>query len=171
MEDILIINTGGTFNKEYHELNGELIIPKNNKNIEEIILNCFRGNNNLEIVGEIFKDSLDMDDLDRIKLSEICSNTNSNKILIVHGTDTMDISADYLNNCINLSNKTIIFTGAMVPYNIDKQESTSNFSFSLSFLLNTSKTGVFIGMHGLTLPFNKISKDKSKGIFREIMNQ
>ena len=159
---IEIINTGGTFNKIYDPIKGELIVPKTNEAIEKILKN-FYNNFKYELKGVIFKDSLDMDDSDReILLNEI-KESFSKKILVVHGTDTIDKSAKFIDK--HIKNRCIVFTGAMKPFNIDPIEATANFTLALSKLLLDYEEGVFIAMHSLVLPYDKIYKDRDRGLF------
>ncbi len=159
---IEIINTGGTFNKIYDPIKGELIVPKTNEAIEKILKN-FYNNFKYELKGVIFKDSLDMDDSDReILLNEI-KESFSKKILVVHGTDTIDKSAKFIDK--HIKNRCIVFTGAMKPFSIDSIEATANFTLALSKLLLDYEEGVFIAMHSLVLPYDKIYKDRDRGLF------
>ena len=92
--NILIINTGGTFNKIYNQLTGNLEIYKKNKAIEKILLASKI--NDVKVTGIIYKDSLDITNNDRDKLVEIINDSNYNKIIIIHGTDTINHTALYL---------------------------------------------------------------------------
>jgi len=159
---ISIINTGGTFNKRYDPISGKLIVPRDNLAVEKII-DCFYDNFKYEIRGIIFKDSLDMNDNDRIVLLKEINESQSDKIIIIHGTDTIDKSAEFIAK--NIKGKCIVFTGAMKPFSIDKIEATANFTLALSKLLLDYEEGVFIAMHSLVLPHNQIYKDKIKGKF------
>ena len=161
MKKLLILNTGGTFNKEYNEINGLLEVLEDSKKIREIIKKSFKDNLDLEIKGTIYKDSLDINDEDRsIILREIA---DFEKVVIVHGTDTMDKTAAYLNNY--LTNKLVVLTGAMMPYSIEKVEATANLIQAITFANITEKKGVFISMHGLIDEFQKIKKNKTIGKF------
>jgi len=91
---VLIINTGGTFNKVYEPISGELIVPRNNIAVESILREL--PNTHSDIKGIIFKDSLDMNDSDREELYRVVRDSKDKDIVIVHGTDTMDISAKYI---------------------------------------------------------------------------
>lgn len=165
MENILLLNTGGTFNKVYNELNGQLEVLHNNKAIENIIKISFRENLNITVKGILYKDSLELTEEDRkIILDEI---KDYDKVVIVHGTDTMDLTALYLSK--NISNKTVVITGAMKPHSIEPIESTSNLSISLQFLQNDVENDVYIGMHGLVSKHHKIKKNRKTGKF-EIRN-
>ena len=161
--NIGIINTGGTFNKRYDPIKGELIVPKDNLAIEKI-LKSFYHNFEYELKGIIFKDSLDMDDKDREFLLENIKKSDSKKIIIVHGTDTIDKSAKFIAK--NIKDKCIVFTGAMEPFSINPTEATANFTLALSKLLLDCEEGIFIAMHSLVLPYDKIYKDKNEGRFK-----
>jgi len=158
---ILVINTGGTFNKRYNEIDGSLIIDKNNNFIEDI----FKSSKitQFTIKGLIYKDSLEFSNKHRQKLLDFIKNSDFKKILIVHGTDTVDTTAKYLSD--NLKDKQIVLTGAMIPFSIDKLEAVSNFMCGYGFLLGNDQSDVFIAMHGMVLSYEKIKKNKSLGVF------
>ena len=160
-KNILILNTGGTFNKVYDEINGKLIVPQNNNAIESILKNSKMDNYNLE--GLIYKDSLDINKLDREILKNKILNSTYEKIIIVHGTDTMDKTAQYLSKYIR--NKTIILTGAMIPFYINNLEATSNLMSAFGYILSCKKKNIYIAMHGHVQKFNKIKKNRVLGVF------
>jgi L-asparaginase len=161
MEKILIINTGGTFNKRYNPIKGELEVPSDSIAPEAILRYCY--NTPYELQNIIHKDSLEMNDDDRALLLKTIQNTTCKKIMIIHGTDTMDVSATYL--ALHVKDKIITFTGAMVPFSIDTVEATANFMMVLGDLMRNEKEGVYIGMHGFVAPHSKIYKNRQKGIF------
>ena len=158
---ILILNTGGTFNKIYDELTGKLIVPKNNNAIKMILSKSKISNT--KIKGIIYKDSLDINNKDREELKKYIEKSNYDKIIIVHGTDTINKTASYLNKYIK--NKKIVLTGAMIPCSIEQTEATSNLMSAFGFLLNSNKNNIYICMHGLIKKYNKITKNKELGIF------
>lgn len=161
MKKILILNTGGTFNKEYNEITGTLDVPENSSSIEEIIFKSFKNNLNIEVKGFIFKDSLDLKKEDRKKiLNEV---KKYEKVVIVHGTDTIDITAKFLSK--KLKDKKIVLTGSMMPFSIDKVEATSNLVQAISFLKFCKKDGIYISMHGLIDNYKKIEKNREIGKF------
>ncbi|MDD3342212.1 MAG: asparaginase domain-containing protein [Sulfurospirillaceae bacterium] len=166
MSKILILNTGGTFNKRYNPLRGELEVPNDSFALESILCYCY--NSAYEIQNIIHKDSLDMNDDDRALIAQCINNSTHDKIIIVHGTDTMDITASYLAS--HVTYKTVILTGAMVPFSINTVEATSNFMLALSDLQSREKRGIFIAMHGLVAPYNAIYKNRTKGIFEPCEN-
>jgi L-asparaginase len=161
IDDILIINTGGTFNKVYDEIKGELIIPKSSKNLKRLIKKAFRST--IKVKGIIYKDSLEFTKEDRKKLVKTIKQLAYKKVIVIHGTDTMDKSAKYVAK--KIKNKSIIFTGAMVPVSIDETEAISNLAMALGFLNNNTNENIYISMHGKVKIYNKISKNRQLGIF------
>lgn len=162
MKKILIINTGGTFNKVYNPLNGNLEIEASGKAIKSIA-NAWLSK--LKILNIIAKDSLDMTRKDREIILKEIKNAKANNIIVVHGTDTMDKTAKYLDEA-NL-NKKIILTGAMMPYSINPIEATANLSSAYGYLQNVKEKGVFIAMNGAIKDYKKVVKNKEKGYFEK----
>lgn len=161
MSKILILNTGGTFNKRYNPIKGELEVPSDSTALESILCYCY--NSSYEIHNIIHKDSLDMGDNDRALMLKNIEESPCSKVLIVHGTDTMDITAAYLAS--HIMTKTVILTGAMVPFSINTVEATCNFMLAIGDLQQREKKGVFIAMHGLVAPYKAITKNRKIGIF------
>ena len=157
-----IINSGGTFNKIYNPLTGTLDVPSNSNAIEKI-LSTFTYE--IEVVGIIFKDSLDMSYEDRETIYQSVLQSEDN-IVIVHGTDTMDKSATYLNDRID--DRVIVFTGAMVPFSIDPIEATANLAMAINFAKTSQKSGIYIAMQGEVAKFHHLKKDKSEGKFKRV---
>ncbi len=154
-----IINTGGTFNKIYDPIKGQLVVPCDNRAIEAILRRCEL---KIPVEGIIYKDSLDMDEMDRKKVLETIQRAKERSIIVVHGTDTMDQSAAFIAS--HLKDKMVIFTGAMVPFSIDPIEATLNLSTAIAHA-RSFQEGVFIAMHGLFAPYDRIYKDRQRGIF------
>ncbi len=157
---ILIINTGGTFNKIYNPTKGELFVDSGSKALEEISKKWMHKLNIINIIG---KDSLEFTNKDREKLVETINNSSFTYIIIIHGTDTMSNTAEYLNNA-NLK-KHIILTGAMVPYSINPIEATANFTSAFGYMQSLSKNGVYIVMNGMFDSYINIVKDYEIGKF------
>ena len=160
---ITVINTGGTFNKRYNSLSGELEVPKDSLALDEIINYCY--NIDFEVLNIISKDSLDMNDYDReliVKTIKDCKNEN---IIIVHGTDTIDLTAKYLDE--RIKNRNIVLTGAMLPICINKIEATLNFSQAIGFLNSKCENGIYISMHGSVKNYKKLVKNRELGKFLE----
>ncbi|MFY9068881.1 asparaginase domain-containing protein [Aliarcobacter butzleri] len=158
---ITVLNTGGTFNKRYNPLKGELEVPSDNIALDEIIQSCF--NVDFEIINIISKDSLEIVDEDRDILVETIKKLKNENIIVVHGTDTIDITAKYLSD--RIENKKIVLTGAMVPMSIKKVEATLNFAQAIGFLNASIPNGVYISMHGCVTNYAKLLKNRILGQF------
>ena len=161
MQKVLIVNTGGTFNKRYNPLKGELEVPQDGIALEAILQYCH--NTSYELLNIIHKDSLEMHEEDRELIVQTIKNSSCRKVLIVHGTDTMDVTATFL--ALHIKEKIITLTGAMVPFSIDPVEATSNFMMALGDLMAQERNGVYIAMHGAIATHGSIYKNREKGIF------
>jgi len=160
MDRILLISSGGTFNKVYDPLNGRLIIDKTSSAVKEI---ASRWLCKFDLVNMIGKDSLEISDHDRLELLTLISQSEYKKIIIIHGTDTMTVTAEYLAKA--MLDKQLILTGAMVPYSIDPVEATANLSSSFGYLQTLNNNGIYIVMNGIFGSYEKIKKDRKKGKF------
>ena len=159
---IKIIVTGGTFDKEYNELNGELYF---NKTHVSEMLKLGRSRIDLKIVTLMMQDSLHMTDSDVNAILEECKNSEEDKILITHGTDKMADTAKILGESIK--NKTIVITGAIIPYAFGSSDGMFNLGSALAFV-QTLPYGVYIVMNGRYIHYNNVSKNKQNGNFEEI---
>ena len=164
MKNILILNTGGTFSKVYNELNGKLVVPKCNKPIKSIIKHTKLSS--ITIKGLIYKDSLDITPNDRKEIVAFINNSNFKRIIIVHGTDTINITAQYLKD--KIKDKIIILTGSMIPFSINPIEATANLISSYIFIKSCKKNNIYIAMHGLIKKNKRIKKNKKLGIFESL---
>ncbi len=163
MKKVLIINTGGTFNKIYNPITGNLDIDTKGKALKSIETSWLR---ELEVINIIGKDSLEMTQTDR---GEILNQVNLNPyqhIIIVHGTDTMDQTASYLDE--GKVDKKIVLTGTMVPFSINSIEATANLASAYGFIQEVHDNGVYIAMNGKFGRYQKIQKNKEKGLFELI---
>ena len=160
---ITVINTGGTFNKRYNPLTGELEVPKDSLALDEIISYCY--NIDFDVLNVISKDSLDMSDADRELIVKTIKNCKNENIIIVHGTDTIDLTASFIDE--NIKDKTIVLTGAMLPISINKIEATLNFASAIGFLNANIKNGIYISMHGSVKNYKKLIKNREIGKFLE----
>ena len=160
---ITVINTGGTFNKRYNPLTGELEVPKDSLALDEIISYCY--NIDFDVLNVISKDSLDMSDADREFIVKTIKNCKNENIIIVHGTDTIDLTASFIDE--NIKDKTIVLTGAMLPISINKIEATLNFAQAIGFLNANIKNGIYISMHGSVKNYKKLIKNREIGQFLE----
>ena len=158
---ITIINTGGTFNKRYNPIKGQLEVPSDNIALDKIIASCH--NVDFEIKNIVSKDSLDMDDNDRQIITDAVKSSENEKIIIIHGTDTVHLTSAFLKE--QIANKQIVFTGAMVPMSIDEVEATMNFSQAMGFLSSDVENGIYIAMHGVVVDHTKLVKDRTLGQF------
>jgi L-asparaginase len=159
---IEVFVTGGTFDKEYNELNGSLYFKETHL-LE--MLDLGRSRLDLTIQTLMMKDSLDFTDTDRALIASACNTSKSNKILITHGTDTMTITADYLaKNCLQ---KTIVLTGAMVPYKFGSSDGLFNLGSALAFV-QILQPGIYIAMNGKIFEAGKVKKNTDKGEFESI---
>jgi len=157
---MLILNTGGTFNKRYNPLSGEMEVPFDNKAPDTILANFTY---QVEIAGLIYKDSLDMDLDDRKMIVKVIAASSKTHFIIIHGTDTMDITASFLDEIFE--DKVIILTGAMVPFEIDPVEASSNLAMALGYAASEKEAGVYICMQGSIAKHDKLLKNKKLGKF------
>ena len=159
--NITVLNTGGTFNKRYNPIKGQLEVPTDNIALDKIVKSCF--NVEFEIKNIVSKDSLDFTQEDRETILKEIQNSTSDKIIIIHGTDTVDLTAKFIED--KIENKIIVFTGAMVPMSIDEVEATMNFSQAIGFLNAPIENGIYLSMHGSVIEHSKLVKDRSVGQF------
>ena len=159
---IRIFVTGGTFDKEYNELDGKLFF-KDTHLREMLALGRCKGE--VQIRTLMMIDSLEMTDADREMILENCLQTTEDKIVITHGTDTMEQTAGILGRSIQ--DKTIVLTGAVVPYKFGSSDGLFNLGSALGFV-QTLPPGVFIAMNGRCFHWNNVRKNKQTGEFEEI---
>jgi len=158
-----IMNTGGTFNKRYDPITGDLEVPFDNLAIEEIVKSF---SYEVEIAGMLYKDSLEMDDDDRQQLTAIMEADDEEIFVVVHGTDTMHMTAMQL--AAYLPDRVIVIVGAMVPYSIDKTEASLNLGMALGFAATQPAKGVYICMSGIIAPYTQIEKNRAEGRFEVV---
>ena len=160
MKKVLIISTGGTFNKKYNSQSGNLDIVNGGSALAEIAKHT---RTSFEVLNIIDKDSLDMNKSDRATIATTIKNSKYKNIVVIHGTDTMDKTARYLAKQ-NLK-ATIVLTGAMVPYSIDPTESTANLSMALGYIQASRQKGVYIAMNGVVDRYQRVVKNREVGRF------
>lgn len=158
-----IMNTGGTFNKRYNPVNGELEVPFDNVAVEEIVKHF---SYEVDIAGVLYKDSLEMDQTDRDQLTAIMSADDEDVFVVVHGTDTMHLTAEQLAEY--LPNRVIVLVGAMVPFSIDRCEASLNLGMALGFAATQPANGVYICMSGIIAPYDRIRKNRAEGRFEVV---
>jgi len=159
---IRIFITGGTFDKEYNELTGQLYFK--DSHLPEM-LELGRNLIPVEIRTLMMVDSLEMSDEDRKLIAEHCSKSPEDKIIITHGTDTMSETAKMLFE--RVKNKTIVLTGAMVPYKFGSSDGLFNLGSAMAFV-QTLPNGVYVAMNGRYFTANNVRKNKETGEFEEI---
>jgi L-asparaginase len=159
---IKLIITGGTFDKEYNELNGELFFRKTH--LSEM-LNLGRSRVPVRVKTLMMIDSLLMTPAHRAKILKECLASREKHIVITHGTDTMPETAAVLGR--RITDKTVVLTGAMVPYKFGSSDGMFNLGSALSFA-QVLPPGVYIAMNGRYFNWNNVRKNKAKGEFEEI---
>jgi L-asparaginase len=159
---IKIFATGGTFDKEYNEINGELFFKKTH--LAEL-LELGRSQLDVKIETLMMVDSLEMTDDSRKYIVDKCKEEKTNHIIITHGTDTMVDTATLLVKSIK--NKTIILTGAMIPIKFGSSDGLFNLGSALSFI-QVIEPGVYITMNGRYFKWDNVKKNKELGIFERI---
>lgn len=159
---IKILVTGGTFDKEYDPLTGQLYF--NETHVPEM-LRLGRSRLHTHIKRVMMIDSLSMTEADRKKILDECRTSVEDKILITHGTDTMTETAKLLGQ--HIKDKTIILTGAMIPYAFGSSDGLFNLGSALAFL-QTLPPGVYISMNGKYFHWDNVRKNKEIGLFEEI---
>ena len=159
---IRIFITGGTFDKEYNELDGKLFFK--DTHLPEM-LKLGRCKVPVDIRTLMLVDSLEMTDADRQIIVEQCRSCNEDRIVITHGTDTMEETANILGNAVK--NKTIVITGAMVPYKFGSSDGLFNLGSALAFA-ETLPSGVYVAMNGRCFTWNNVRKNRKNGEFEEL---
>ncbi|MCK4936964.1 MAG: asparaginase [Elusimicrobiales bacterium] len=156
---IRIIVTGGTFDKEYNELTGRLFFKKTH--ITEM-LKLGRSKVQTVIKSLMMIDSLYMTNKDRMKILQDCKDAKEKNIVITHGTDTMEETAKVLGE--KIKDKTIVITGAMVPYKFGSSDGMFNLGSAISFA-QVLPHGVYVAMNGKYFKWKNVRKNKRKGVF------
>jgi L-asparaginase len=161
---MLILNTGGTFNKRYNPISGELEVPYDNFAVESILSSLHVSD--MPLAGAVYKDSLEMTAEDRKMIASIILQSEEKVFIVIHGTDTMHLSAALLDAL--LEDQVVIFTGAMVPFSIDSVEATANLAMAIGFAKSHPSKGAYICMSGEVLPHDQISKNRVRGVFERV---
>jgi L-asparaginase len=162
MMTIKIFVTGGTFDKEYNELDGSLYFK--DSHLPEMLS---RGRFQVPVdwTTLMMMDSLDMTEKDRLTIAQHCISTPEKNIVITHGTDTMVETAKVIAE--KVKNKTIVLVGAMVPYTFGSSDGFFNLGTAFAFV-QTLPTGIYIAMNGRYFEWNNVRKNKKEGIFEKI---
>ena len=172
-QGIRLITTGGTFDKKYDAIKGVLDFKETH--LPEI-LEIISADSPVVIENRALVDSLEMSDDERRLIVDSCEASAENLIIITHGTDTMQQTAELIGKTIQneadnkesmLSNKTIVLTGAMVPYTISGSDALFNLGTAFS-AVQLLKPGVYIAMNAAVFNWNNVIKNRELGRFEEI---
>ncbi len=159
---IRIFITGGTFDKEYNEITGQLYF--NDTHLHDL-LDMGRSKVSVEIRTLMMVDSLEMTDEDRELIAHQCNQCEEDKIVLTHGTDTMSETAKMLAQ--KVKDKTIILTGAMIPIKFGSSDGLFNLGSALAFA-QTLPAGVYVAMNGRYFNWDNVRKNKDSGMFEEV---
>jgi len=162
---IRTLDTGGTFDKEYNELTGALYFE--DTHLQEM-LRLGRSRVEVSMRTLMMIDSLDMTDADRALIVEQCRQADETRIVITHGTDTMVETATAL--ALGLpadAGKTIVLTGAMIPYAFGSSDGLFNLGSALS-LVQVLPPGVYIAMNGRCFTWDNVRKNRARGVFETL---
>jgi L-asparaginase len=159
---IRLFVTGGTFDKEYDERNGNLYFKDTHLRDMLKLGRCLL---DVEIRTLMMIDSLDMDDEDREVILGQCRKCDRDRIVITHGTDTMETTARLLGE--NITGKTIVLTGAMIPYAFGSSDGLFNLGSSLAFA-QSLPAGVYVAMNGRCFRWDNVRKNRDAGVFEEL---
>ena len=162
MKYIKIFSTGGTFDKEFNEITGELFFKKTQ--LYEL-LEMGRSKLDIKIETLMMVDSLKMSDTERQYIVDKCKKEKTHKIIITHGTDTMVKTAELLAK--QIKDKTIILTGAMIPIKFGSSDGLFNLGSAMSFV-QVLERGIYITMNGRYFNWDNVRKNKVQGIFERI---
>lgn len=157
-----ILATGGTFDKHYDVIAGQLSFA--DSHLPQIMA-CARLTVPATLEELPLLDSLDMQDIDRRRVLVSCDRADETAIVVIHGTDTMADTAHLL-GAAQLA-KTIVLTGAMIPYAIQNSDAQFNFGFACG-VAQILPHGVYVAMHGRIFDWKNVRKNRDAGIFESI---
>lgn len=160
---IRILVTGGTFDKEYDEVRGRLFFK--DTHVQEM-LDKGRSRVSVSIRTLMMIDSLDMTDADRALVVEQCRQSDVDRIVVTHGTDTMVETAKAV-AAAGLAGKTVVFTGAMIPYAFGSSDGLFNLGSALSFA-QVLPPGVYVAMNGQHFRWDEVRKNRDTATFERI---
>ena len=159
---VRVFVTGGTFDKEYDELSGKLYFR--NTHVDEM-LRRGRCALDLDVQTLMLVDSLEMTDAQRDMIVRACAECEEDEIVITHGTDTMVETARAIAD--GVEGKTVVLTGAMVPYAFGSSDGLFNLGSALSFV-QSLPPGVYIAMNGRSFPWDDVRKNREAGVFERL---
>lgn len=157
-----VLVTGGTFDKEYDEIRGRLYFKETHL---EQMLTLGRCRLDVTIEPLMMADSLDLDDADRERISAACASAHETCLVVTHGTDTMVQTATLLAE--RVADKTVVLTGAMIPFAFGSSDGLFNLGSALSFA-QVLPPGVYIAMNGRWFDWDKVRKNRETGVFESV---
>lgn len=159
---IRIFATGGTFDKEYDYIHGTL-----NFSATKLPGMLRQGRSTLDVKLRtlMMKDSLEFTDVERDLIVKACMECEEDRIVITHGTDTMSITASYLSS--RVKNKTIVLTGAMIPYAFGTSDGFFNLGAAMAFVQSLPHD-IYVAMNGRYFRWDNVRKNKETGLFEEV---
>ena len=157
-----ILITGGTFDKEYDEIKGSLYFKETHMTE---ILELGRSRVDVNIEKLMLIDSLDMTPNQRELIVSKCVESEEDQVVITHGTDTMTITGKMLAE--KKMDKTIVLTGAMIPYKFGSSDGLFNLGGAIAYA-QSLPSGVYIAMNGQFFEWDKVEKNREKGVFESI---
>ena len=158
---VRVFITGGTFDKEYNELTGSLFFK--DTHLPEM-LRLGRSRIDVSISTLMMIDSLEMTAADRGRIVDECARAVETRILITHGTDTMVETAAALAAAPRSPVRTIVLTGAMIPYAFGSSDGLFNLGSALSFV-QVLQPGVYVAMNGRCFQWDRVRKNRENGVF------
>jgi len=163
-DHIQLLVTGGTFDKEYNELTGELFFKSTHL---PDMLHLGRCRLDITIETLMMIDSLEMTAADRQLILDRCRQSPARRIVITHGTDSMEDTAAVLGQ--GIVDKTIVLTGAMVPYQFGSSDGMFNLGTALAFV-QSLPSGVYVAMNGRCFPWRSVRKNRELGVFESVVD-
>ncbi|MGE4454909.1 MAG: asparaginase domain-containing protein [Sphaerochaeta sp.] len=164
-QELRIITTGGTFDKQYDAISGELTFRESQL---PRILNQARCTLSIHLEGPLAVDSLFMTDEQRLEIAQTCLHSAEERIVVIHGTDTMCRTAAVIASVLEQdTTKTVVMTGAMIPYSLENSDAVFNLGCAIT-AVGLLPPGVYITMSGRVFPWNNCRKNKDRGVFETI---
>jgi L-asparaginase len=161
---ILVLVTGGTFDKEYDEINGRLFFD--GTHVPEM-LKLGRCRLDVQVRTLMMVDSLEMSERDRLVVLSHCKQAPEPRIVVTHGTDTLVDTAAVLAHGLEGSGKTVVLTGAIIPFAFGSSDGLFNLGSALSFV-QALPPGVYVAMNGRWFPWNNVRKNREQGVFEAL---
>lgn len=161
-EPVRILVTGGTFDKEYNELNGALFF--HDTHVPEM-LRLGRCLVPVQVSTVMMVDSLDMTAADRAAIALACLECPESRVVVTHGTDTIVETAAHLAGAV--TGKTVVLTGAMIPYKFGSSDGLFNLGSALAFV-QTLDAGVYVAMNGRCFSWDRVRKNRERGVFEAL---